>query len=679
MRIEGLLKSGGSWNSRCSLSKMPVIKRIDRLLIANRGEIAVRIMKTCRKMSIETIGVYSDADKRSLHTKFADKAYHIGAAPSLESYLNIDKIVNTAIKARCQAIHPGYGFLSENAKFADCCASEGLIFVGPSSQAIRDMGAKNVSKQIMFDAGIPIINGYHGKEQSDECLLREAEKIGYPIMIKAVCGGGGKGMRIAWDKSEFKEKLKSAQSEAMKAFGNDEMIVEKFVEKPRHVEVQIFGDHHGNCVYLWERDCSIQRRHQKIIEEAPAPAIDDYTRKQLGESAVRAASAVSYVGAGTVEFIMNRQKEFFFMEMNTRLQVEHPVSEAITGTDLVEWQLKVAQGERLPLLQSDIHLNGHAIEARIYAEDTRAGFIPIAGSLKHIFFPSNARIDTGVQQGDEVSVYYDPMIAKIIVWGENRLEAIKKLERALNCTHIAGFSTNVTFMRSILNHDHFIKGNVCTEFINEHEEELFSEKNPSEVDICEAIVSKLLFDENQLDRNNLFLQNDYFRLNHTAKVDISIDGHLYNVEIFRKRKMVIKVGMKSFKISVDEVDRFDEQIKFIMEIQNEKRKVKAVTVDKKIIVFGDEHREYSLLRGFFDENTTNITNVGAIAPMPGVIEKILVQPGDSVTAGQSLIVMVAMKMEYIIRAPYDAVIHSILCKVGDTVRKNANLVKFNDE
>ncbi|VDM65229.1 unnamed protein product [Strongylus vulgaris] len=492
-----------------SSANAPLIKRISRILIANRGEIAIRVINTARKMGIESIAVFSDADRDALFVKEADKAFHIGPAAAAESYLNIDRIISTALAAGAQGIHPGYGFLSENAKFAERCAEAGIVFIGPPVQAIRDMGTKSIAKQIMHEAKVPVVEGFHGSDQSDSNLKAHSERIGYPIMLKAVYGGGGKGMRIAWSSSEFDEKLASARSEAMKSFGNDEMLVEKFVERPRHVEVQVFGDHYGNHVHLWERDCSVQRRHQKIIEEAPAPLINRETRLRLGESAVRAAAAVGYVGAGTVEFILDPKGDFYFMEMNTRLQVEHPITEAITGLDLVEWQLKIAQGEKLPLKQDQIPLNGHAFECRVYAEDTKNGrFMPTAGKLEYVSFPTDARVDSGVVSGDEVSVHYDPMIAKVcisphclhqffhmtyswrnlfilkvVVWAEDRAAAAAKLDSALSRTLISGLPTNIQFVRRVLKHPEFAKGNVYTDFIPDHQKELFAAAEQSD-EVC---------------------------------------------------------------------------------------------------------------------------------------------------------------------------------------------------
>ncbi|XP_032554401.1 methylcrotonoyl-CoA carboxylase subunit alpha, mitochondrial isoform X2 [Chiroxiphia lanceolata] len=469
---------------------------IGKILIANRGEIACRVMRTAKKMGVKSVAVYSEADRNSMHVAMADEAYCIGPAPSQQSYLAMEKILQVAKVSAAQAVHPGYGFLSENTEFAELCKQQGIIFIGPPSSAIRDMGIKSTSKAIMSAAGVPVVEGYHGEDQSDECLKEHAKRIGYPVMIKAVRGGGGKGMRIAHSEKEFLDQLESARREAKKSFNDDAMLIEKFVDNPRHVEVQVFGDQHGNAVYLFERDCSVQRRHQKIIEEAPGPGINPEVRKRLGEAAVKAAKAVNYVGAGTVEFIMDSQHNFYFMEMNTRLQVEHPVTEMITGTDLVEWQLRVAAGEKIPLKQEEILLQGHAFEARIYAEDPNNNFMPGAGPLLHLSTPPAdrfTRIETGVRQGDEVSVHYDPMIAKLVVWAEDRQAALRKLRYSLHQYNIVGLSTNIDFLLSLSGHPQFEAGNVHTNFIPQHHDELLPSKKatPHEV-MCQAALGLIL-------------------------------------------------------------------------------------------------------------------------------------------------------------------------------------------
>ncbi|CAB3406911.1 unnamed protein product [Caenorhabditis bovis] len=662
---------------RCN-STAPLIRPIHRVLIANRGEIAIRVMNTARKMGIETVSVFSDADRNALFVKRADKAYHIGPALASQSYLNYGKIIETALASGAQAIHPGYGFLSENAEFADKCAEANLVFIGPPAQAIRDMGAKNVSKKIMEDAKVPVVKGFHGEDQSDANLKKKSAEIGYPVMLKAVYGGGGKGMRIAWNEAEFDEKLASARSEAKKSFGNDEMLVEKFVERPRHVEVQVFGDHHGNYVHLWERDCSVQRRHQKIIEEAPAPLISHETRTKLGESAVRAASAVGYVGAGTVEFIMDPRGDFYFMEMNTRLQVEHPVTEAITGTDLVEWQLRVAQGEKLPLKQNEIPLNGHSFECRVYAEDTKNGaFMPTAGKLNYVDFPEDARIDTGVVSGDEVSIHYDPMIAKVVVWGRDRAAAAAKLNSALARTRISGLPTNIGFVRSVLEHPEFVKGNVYTDFIPDFHDELFAKREtPSEIYLEGAVAQALA----SLSRstNGPFETLKFVRLNLSPVVTYNVEGKDVNVRFLSESHLEVAYDDSKFDVRLnDVVETNSDEFAFTLESNGRRWTTNVKSLKETLIVNGVGQNEFdSPLVKEFDIVAGAGGLPTAVAPMPGIIEKVLVNPGDKVTSGQALVVMTAMKMEYIIRAPEDSTIEAIKCAPGKNVPKNAVLVQF---
>jgi 3-methylcrotonyl-CoA carboxylase alpha subunit len=402
----------------------------DKILIANRGEIACRVIRTARRLGIRTVAVYSDADRNALHVTMADEAIHIGAAPSKESYLLAERVIDAAKKTNAQAIHPGYGFLSENAAFSELCKADAIVFIGPPVAAIEAMGSKSAAKTIMEKAGVPLVPGYHGDEQSPAILKKHADDMGYPVLLKATAGGGGKGMRQVWSGDEFDEALEAAKRESLSSFGDDRMLVEKYLTQPRHVEIQVFCDQSGNGVYLFERDCSVQRRHQKVIEEAPAPDMNETVRTAMGDAALLAARAINYEGAGTVEFLLDKDDTFYFMEMNTRLQVEHPVTEMITGQDLVEWQLRVAAGQNLPLSQDQLQINGHAFEARIYAEDPANDFLPVTGTLSYLMPPeesTNVRVDTGVLQGDEVSIYYDPMIAKLIVWDENRDRALTRL------------------------------------------------------------------------------------------------------------------------------------------------------------------------------------------------------------------------------------------------------------
>ncbi len=444
-----------------------------KILIANRGEIARRVIRTCRKLGVRTVAIYSDADKHAAFVREADEAVLIGPAPASDSYLRGDRIIAAAVNAGVEAIHPGYGFLSENAEFAEQCASAGIVFIGPTPDAIRAMALKGAAKALMTEAGVPVTPGYHGDDQSTDGLQREADRIGYPVLIKAVAGGGGKGMRRVDKASDFADALVSAQREGQNAFGDPKVLIEKYVEVPRHIEIQLFADNHGNVVHLFERDCSLQRRHQKVIEEAPAPNLPDAIRHAMGQAAVKAAKAIGYRGAGTVEFIVDVSggidtADFYFMEMNTRLQVEHPVTEAITGVDLVEWQLRVAAGEPLPLTQDQLRIDGHAFEARLYAEDPQNDFLPVTGILQKLEFPATARIESAVEQGDAVSVFYDPMIAKIIVHGRDRTQALARMRQALIETRLAGMATNLAFLRRLMSDPDFASARIDTGFIARH-------------------------------------------------------------------------------------------------------------------------------------------------------------------------------------------------------------------
>ena len=455
---------------------------LNKILIANRGEIACRIVRTAQKMNIKTVGLYNDADRDAKHTSMVDEAYYIGSNTLADSYLNMDKILNIAKMTNSHAIHPGYGFLSENCNFVDMLETNNIIFIGPPSNAISAMGNKSESKNVMEKANVPVVKGYHGSNQDDTFLYNEAKKIGFPVLIKAVLGGGGKGMRTVFKEEDFYDMLDSARREAMKSFSDDNMLVEKYIQKPKHIEVQVFGDRFGNYVHLFERDCSIQRRHQKIIEEAPS-FLSPEMRNEIGMSAIRAAEAVGYYNAGTVEFIFDTiANEFFFMEMNTRLQVEHPISEEISGQDFVEWQIRVARGEKLPLTQDQLQINGHSIESRIYAEDPDTNFLPQSGTLHYLREPNNreskivdedVRVDTGVRQGDDVSIYFDPMVSKLIVHGKNREEAIRKMHSALSDYKIVGLKNNIGFLRKICEEKAFIENNYDTDFIENYRESLF--------------------------------------------------------------------------------------------------------------------------------------------------------------------------------------------------------------
>ncbi|KAK3595753.1 hypothetical protein CHS0354_025382 [Potamilus streckersoni] len=691
-------------------SYVPVVP-LEKILVANRGEIACRVIRTARRLGIKAVAVYSDADKNSLHVSMADEAYHIGPPAAGQSYLSKEKIINVAKQSGAQAIHPGYGFLSENMEFAELCAKEGVIFIGPPASAIRDMGIKSTSKAIMSAAGVPIIEGYHGEDQSYGRLKKEAARIGYPVMIKAVRGGGGKGMRIAMKESEFDEQLESAKREAMKSFGDQVMLLEKFVERPRHVEVQVFGDQHGNYVYLFERDCSVQRRHQKIIEEAPAPGISDEVRKSIGEAAVRAAQAVNYVGAGTVEFIMDTNQKFYFMEMNTRLQVEHPVTEMITGTDLVEWQLKVASGEKLPLTQGEIKLKGHAFEARIYAEDPNNSFMPGAGPLLHLSTPAtdqHTRIDTGIRQvqlassvnirahqsdqRDEVSVHYDPMIAKLIVWAEDRQAALRRCRAALMDYQVLGLNTNIQFLTDLAHHPKFIEGDVHTNFIPQHSKELFPVRILPTSALCQAAVAMVLQKQEvaktsqlkYLDPFSPFSLCTAVQMNNNPVRFITLkDGDKdVKIEVVTHSDNSYKVRINGQEYSVTaSLESEAGRIKITSIIDGVKSSAWVIQQGLSLHFFTVDGR-YDLSlpvpKYVFASGAVSSLN-DAVAPMPGVIEKVSVSPGTKVQKGDALVIMIAMKMEYVIRAPKDGVVEKIFYKPGDTVAKGVPLVHFKED
>ncbi|XP_056421271.1 methylcrotonoyl-CoA carboxylase subunit alpha, mitochondrial [Hyla sarda] len=671
-------------------------RKIEKVLIANRGEIACRVIRTAKKMGVQSVAVYSEADRNSMHVSLADEAYLIGPAASQQSYLAMDKIMHVAKTSGAQAVHPGYGFLSENTEFAELCKKENIIFIGPPSSAIRDMGIKSTSKSIMSAAGVPIIEGYHGEDQSDQHLKEQAKKIGYPVMIKAVRGGGGKGMRIARSEAEFLDQLESARREARKSFNDDVMLIEKFVDNPRHVEVQVFGDQHGNAVYLFERDCSVQRRHQKIIEEAPGPGISPEVRRKLGEAAVKAAKAVNYVGAGTVEFIMDSEHNFYFMEMNTRLQVEHPVTEMITGTDLVEWQLQVAAGERIPLTQEEITLNGHAFEARIYAEDPNNNFMPGAGPLLHLSTPPadiSTRIETGVRQGDEVSVHYDPMIAKLVVWAKDRQAALAKLKFCLQQYNIVGLSTNIDFLLSLSGHPAFEAGDVHTNFIPQHYKELFPPKKATSNEVlCHAALGLILKEQLLTNEFNLQWEDGFSPF-------ASSSGRRINVLYTRNLTLLDKENKVDMKITYNHDGSYNMQVhgkvfKVSGELVNEgdvpylKCSVDGTFCKSKLIIIDHNIHLFSMdgsvqlgipVPKFLSEVSTSGSQGGAVAPMTGTIEKVFVKAGDKVEAGDPLMVMIAMKMEHTIRAPKAGTIKKVYFKEGVQASRHTPLVEFEEE
>ncbi|HEX2591077.1 MAG TPA: acetyl/propionyl/methylcrotonyl-CoA carboxylase subunit alpha [Rhizomicrobium sp.] len=623
-----------------------------KLLIANRGEIAVRVIRTARRLGIRTVAVYSDADANAMHVSMADEAVHIGPAPARESYLRIDAILAAAKQTGAQAIHPGYGFLSENAEFAEACAAAGITFVGPPPSAIRAMGLKDRAKALMAKAGVAVVPGYLGDDQSPEVLAREADRIGYPVLIKAVAGGGGKGMRRVDNTADFAAALESAKREAKSSFNDDKVLIEKYVSRPRHIEVQVFGDTHGNAVYLFERDCSLQRRHQKVIEEAPAPGMPPAMRTAMGEAAVKAAKAVGYVGAGTIEFIADTSEglkadRFWFMEMNTRLQVEHPVTESITGQDLVEWQLRVASGEPLPKQQSELAIDGHAVEVRLYAEDPQKGFLPSIGTLEWMTLPNTVRVDSGVRERDTVTAFYDPMIAKIITYAPTREDAVRQLASALEQVQIAGLQTNNAFLIRALRSADFIHGDIDTGFIDRHLADLVPPVTLPQSALDAA--AQLIADEAETSHATLDPWNiaDSFRVNGRPNqiVDFVVDGKRVSAPLPTQARVPQEMAMrlKSGAIAVMQQGETFQLAEY------------------------DPFEAADAAGSAADRITT---------PMPGKIVQILVKAGEAVKRGQPLATLEAMKMEHTLSAPADAVVASVEANAGDQVTDGTVIVRF---
>lgn len=652
-----------------------------KILIANRGEIACRIIKTARQMGVKTVAVYSDADANSRHVSLADEAVRIGPPPVSESYLNVKAIVDAALKTGAQAIHPGYGFLSENPDFVDAVEKAGLVFIGPSAKAIRAMGLKDAAKTLMVQTGVPVVPGYHGSEQDAEFLKSEADKIGYPVLIKARAGGGGKGMRLVQSPDEFLSSLESAAREGQTAFGDPAVLIEKYITSPRHIEVQVFGDSHGNVVHMFERDCSLQRRHQKVIEEAPAPNMTDDVRTAMTDAAVKAAKAISYEGAGTIEFIVDgsgplRKDGFWFMEMNTRLQVEHPVTEAITGLDLVELQLRVASGAPLPMVQDDIKINGHAFEARLYAEDVPAGFLPSTGRLEHLQFSKNSRNDTGVRSGDEISPYYDPMIAKVITHGTNRTDALALLTKSLGQTHIAGVTTNIAFLQKLSTHQGFSNGDVDTGLIERDLAELTEQPDPEEVIIGLAMLAALDIDTNQT--------ASHWRLWGAASRLIKV---MFNGQPIERRFVVQDQSLIQI-LAADNVDTLSEFE--IIEQNDQSFAILSDGVRKSMscvryligqncyisILSDGQTFEFSMPDPLDVAAQTQGSANSVIAPMSGIVRLVTAQEGDHVKEGDRLVVLEAMKMEMNLAAPCSGQITQLTCQQGDAVEGGTVLVQI---
>ncbi|MDG4888351.1 acetyl/propionyl/methylcrotonyl-CoA carboxylase subunit alpha [Mesorhizobium sp. WSM4887] len=647
-----------------------------KILIANRGEIACRVIRTARKLGVRTVAVYSDADPRALHVEMADEAVHIGPSPVGDSYLRGDRIIAAALATGAEAIHPGYGFLSENPDFVDQVTAAGLMFIGPSAASIRAMGLKDAAKRLMEKAGVPVVPGYHGEAQEIVLLATKAREIGYPVLIKARAGGGGKGMRRVDHPDDFSEALSGARREAKAAFGDDRVLVEKYVDKPRHIEVQVFGDNFGNVVHLFERDCSAQRRHQKVIEEAPAPGMTPALRKAMTEAAVKAAKAISYSGAGTIEFIVDASEalkadRFWFMEMNTRLQVEHPVTEMVTGVDLVEWQLRVAAGEKLPKAQNEIALAGHAFEARIYAEDAAKGFLPATGTLYHLKFPDTPpedtamRIETGVRSGDAISPFYDPMIAKLVVQARDRTTALGALRKALARTEVAGSTVNTAFLAALAADADFAVGDIDTGLIGRHQNALVAVPAPSDEAIAAAALAA----------------TDASTAGPAADPWSSLAGYAHFHTLARRTRL--RYGEENIlaRVSARPDGRFQVALEAPHDALNAhdlRSMPRSARWPGHVTVFeGAVGYTFTVPDPLAKADEAAAASDSLRAPMPGLVKLVRAAAGDTVIKGQPLLILEAMKMEHTIAAPHDGVIAEIAAE-GAQVSDGTVLVRFED-
>jgi 3-methylcrotonyl-CoA carboxylase alpha subunit len=660
----------------------PVLRR---LLIANRGEIVCRIMHTARRMGLTSIAVYSDADRNARHVRLADEAHWLGAAPAAESYLDAAKVIALAQRVGADAVHPGYGFLSENADFAQACVDAGLVFVGPPSAAIRAMGSKSASKAAMAAVGVPVAPGYHGEDQAPRRLSEEAERVGFPLIIKASAGGGGKGMQVVESITDVPKAVAAAKRLARTAFGDDRLLLERYFPRARHVEVQIFADSHGHIVSLFDRDCSVQRRHQKIIEEAPAPGLRADVRAAMAEAAIEAARAVDYVGAGTVEFLVDEAQSFYFMEMNTRLQVEHPVTEFITGIDLVQWQLMVAQGLRLPKRQEDIEGRGAAIEARVYAEDPAEGYLPSIGHIAHLRWPeaaagsraadltvANVRVDSGVDSGDDVSSFYDPMLGKIIAWGESRSEASECLRKALEEFEILGVTTNRALLGSVLGDEDFRRGGVTTDYLNARRSHLaFGEPHPDDLD---AVLAALWFTTRQTLDDALWADTRGWRLAAPPTATWSFGARSVSVESSAPAQYLARLNSGRYDLRVLARNAQGMHV----EVDGRVLKVTCIEAAQKLHLFGrGRHVEMHLT------HTEDALQVSAgehqgslLTPLPGTVVAVHVASGQHVPRGAPLVTVEAMKMEHTLTAPYAGAVTRIAFGLGDRVAAGAILVEL---
>ncbi len=664
-----------------------------KILIANRGEIACRVAATARRMGIRTVAVYSDADAHAAHVQACDEAVYIGGPAPRDSYLQADRILAAAVASGAQAIHPGYGFLSENETFAQACAHAGIAFIGPPASAIAAMGSKSAAKTLMERAQVPLVPGYHGDQQDPAFLKEQADRIGYPVLIKASAGGGGKGMRAVQSGDEFEAALASCKREALASFSNDHVLVERYVTRPRHIEIQVFGDTHGNYVHLFERDCSVQRRHQKVLEEAPAPGMTEARRAEMGAAAIAAARSVGYVGAGTVEFIAEQDGRFYFMEMNTRLQVEHPVTEAITGLDLVEWQLRVAAGEPLPKQQSELQLRGHAIEARICAESPHNQFLPATGKMNVYRTPAcqhfqvaPVRVDSGVREGDEITPYYDSMIAKLIVWGHNREQALAQLDAALSEMHITGLSNNVAFLRRIVTSPSFAKADLDTALIEREREVLFAPASLPPPWTIAAIMAKQMSDEKahashtSAQGHEIWSRNDGWRMHGIARrhLKLDIEGHIASAVLSYGAQATYELATGSgptastqaLRITPLSDDRFD------ITLGDYRQTVSVYRDGEQFHVFCPQGQVQARLIDPLAHAGEEKGGGKLTAMMPGRVVALLVEAGQAVKKDQPVAVTEAMKMEHTLTAPADGVVTEVLCAVGDQVPEGAELLRI---
>ena len=667
-----------------------------KILIANRGEIACRVAATTKRLGIRTVAVYSDPDARAKHVAACDEAVRIGSAAASESYLRIESIISAAQRTGSKAIHPGYGFLAENPEFASACTKAGIAFIGPPASAIHAMGSKSAAKDLMIQAGVPIVPGYHGSNQDADFLRSQADAIGYPVMIKAAAGGGGKGIRVVQARERFLSDVESCRREAKNSFGDDRLLIEKYVTRPRHIEIQVFADTHGNCVYLFERDCSVQRRHQKVIEEAPAPGLTQDWRIAMGQAAVKAAQAVGYNGAGTVEFIVDQEGNFFFMEMNTRLQVEHPVTELVTGLDLVEWQLLVAAGSPLPLSQDQLKISGHSIETRIYAENPEKGFIPSTGKLTVLRTPTAVefeagrapgqiliRVDSGVREGDTITADYDPMIAKLIVWDQDRSQALSRVQHALSEFVVLGLHTNISFLKRLVRCSDFAEAVLDTGLIERNKDSLLSSSASVSYSTIALATAALLKREQpggmSEDPCSPWRATSGWRLNSTYKRSLRWLVNSREIEttvVYAPSGISLETGGTTYPLTIQSVHNNDVSLT-----------AGTLTISGQVYSEGPIHHvfesgEHTVLEWLEPLTHTHATETHAgelTAPMPGKIVAVHVASGEKVRKGAPLIAMEAMKVEYTIQAPTDGVIEEVLFTVGEQVAEGVELIRFSED